>query len=77
VSGSMIIQFLKYLIHLMAILFYLNIVTCRPIARERVDKHASMETGSWNHLVTEHVSVDTSGQQTFPWIRIRNIREQN
>jgi hypothetical protein len=40
-----------------------NIVTSRPIARERDDKH---------------VSMDTSDQQTFPWIRIHYIRrEQN
>jgi hypothetical protein len=33
-------------------------VTCRPIARERVDPH---------------VSVDTGIQQAFPWILIRCI----
>jgi hypothetical protein len=30
-----------------------------------------------NQLVTEHVSVDTSDQQIFLWIRICYIREQN
>jgi hypothetical protein len=47
-----------------------NIVTCGPIARERVDKHISMEVDSWRPIryetrfrVNEHstnISLDTA-----------------
>jgi hypothetical protein len=57
---------------------FINIVTSRPIARERVDKHVSMEMDSWKPTRYEHISVDTSDQKTFPWIQILYIRgEQN
>jgi hypothetical protein len=57
---------------------YLYIVTCSPIARERVTNAFPWRWIFRNQLVTAHVSVDTNHQQTFPWIRIRCIRrEQN
>jgi hypothetical protein len=40
----------------------IDIVTCRSVARKRVDKH---------------VSMDTSDQQTFPWIPTRCIRDRS
>jgi hypothetical protein len=49
-------------------------VTCRPIARKRIDKHVSVEFNLGYHLDKEHVSLDTSDQQTFPWILIRDIK---
>jgi hypothetical protein len=35
-----------------------NTVICRPIAKERVDKHVYVGMDSWNQLATEHVSWD-------------------
>jgi hypothetical protein len=48
-----------------------NIMTCRPIARERVGKHVPMEMDSWKPTrYGEHVTVDKGDEQAFPWIRI-------
>jgi hypothetical protein len=40
-----------------------NIVTCRPIARERADKHVSVEMDS---------SKSTRYGTAFQWIRVTN-----
>jgi hypothetical protein len=38
----------RIIIHMDGVrLIYKHIATCRPIARERVDKHVSMEVDSW------------------------------
>jgi hypothetical protein len=44
------------------------------ILLKQVSEYCDMEIHCYrNHLVTEHVSVDTSNLQIFPWIRIRYI----
>jgi hypothetical protein len=53
-------------------MFYIMI--CRPIARERVDKHVSMEMDSLKLTRYGTFAMDTSDQQIFPWIQIRYIR---
>jgi hypothetical protein len=50
-----------------------SIVTCRPIARERVTNTFPWKWILGNQLTTEHVSVNTGVQQEFPWILIRYI----
>jgi hypothetical protein len=39
------------------------IVTCRPITREQVDNHVSLEMDSWK---------PTINRTTFSWIRVIN-----
>jgi hypothetical protein len=52
-----------------------DIVTCRPTAKERMRNTFSQRQILGNQLVTEHVSVDTSDQQTgFSRILTRLIR---
>jgi hypothetical protein len=49
----------------------LNNVTCRPITRERVSKHVSVEMDSWKptrYGATCPWIRGTGDQQAFPWI---------
>jgi hypothetical protein len=50
-----------------------DIVTCRPIARERVCRFPWRRIHG-HQLVMEPVSVDTRDQQTFSWMWMRCIR---
>jgi hypothetical protein len=51
----------------------LNIVTCRPLARERVDKHVSTETDSWKPTCLCGINKYFLGYSTLykrPFVRV-------